>query len=437
MKALIVSLETFRKGTIPEEVAKFIVANKGKVFIILDESSKIKTNTVCKEEKKSKQCIGVKKLNRFGERAILTGTFMSMSPLNAYDQMDFLKKDFFAEGMKAFSERYVVEMEIVKRFAIKVKITKKIYRRAYNTLKKGADTKDPYQFRAAVEAVRRNYGLSVDSCRHILNNPEFTPYKHLDELWERIGDTCLKVDRKDILDTPEKIYKTVKLKLTKEQRKLYSLLQNKHCTDNAIVENGLQLYLHLQNVCNGYEPIQVEDTINEKTGKIKHNYELRPLDINPKLDALELLLEQIGDEQLLVWCSRTQILVDAIERLQEAGYSVGRYDGKVSRAQRDKDYKDFCAGKLKVLLMNESSGAYGLDELQKVNYAVYLCNDPSVERRQQSEDRINRGVVTQSKIIIDLTMSGTCENKVLEGFKIGQQLINSGKADPDLFKLDD
>ena len=43
MKALIVSLESFQKGEIPEEVRKYILANNGNIFTILDESSKIKT----------------------------------------------------------------------------------------------------------------------------------------------------------------------------------------------------------------------------------------------------------------------------------------------------------------------------------------------------------------------------------------------------------
>ena len=98
MKALIVSLESFQKGEIPPEVIEYIQRNKKRApFIILDESSKIKTNEPCKESKKSKRTQAVLKLNKIGERCILTGTFMSKSPVNAYDQMKFLKDDFFPE----------------------------------------------------------------------------------------------------------------------------------------------------------------------------------------------------------------------------------------------------------------------------------------------------------------------------------------------------
>ena len=99
MKALIISLESFQRGEIPEEVQKYILSQHGKIFTILDESSKIKTNEPCKESKKSKRTQAVMRLNRIGERCILTGTFMSKSPVNAYDQMNFLCPDFFPESI--------------------------------------------------------------------------------------------------------------------------------------------------------------------------------------------------------------------------------------------------------------------------------------------------------------------------------------------------
>ena len=63
MKALIISLESFSKGEVPDEVKKYILAHHGDIFTILDESSKIKTNNPCKESKKSKR-IGTENLNR-------------------------------------------------------------------------------------------------------------------------------------------------------------------------------------------------------------------------------------------------------------------------------------------------------------------------------------------------------------------------------------
>ena len=60
-------------------------------------------------------------------------------------------------------------------------------------------------------------------------------YKNIDELWERIGDTCFKVEREETPDIPSKIYQTYDVQLTEEQKKLYLQLQEMHCTDNSSV----------------------------------------------------------------------------------------------------------------------------------------------------------------------------------------------------------
>ena len=68
MRCLIVSLESFQKGEIPEEVEQYINSCETEPFIILDESSKIKTNNPCKESKKSKRTQAILKLNKTGQR---------------------------------------------------------------------------------------------------------------------------------------------------------------------------------------------------------------------------------------------------------------------------------------------------------------------------------------------------------------------------------
>ena len=127
MKALIISLESFQKGFVPEEVKEYILANRGNVFIILDESSKIKTNNPCKDSKKSKRTQAILKLNKIGHRCILTGTFMSKTPVNAYDQMNFLKDGFFPESMFAFAERYELRRNLPSVRGARITLPEKDY----------------------------------------------------------------------------------------------------------------------------------------------------------------------------------------------------------------------------------------------------------------------------------------------------------------------
>lgn len=431
MKALIVSLESFQRGEVPEEVKKFILAHHGNVFQILDESSKIKTNEPCKESKKSKRTQAVKKLNRIGHRCILTGTFMTKSPVNAYDQMDYLKDGFFPEGMYAFAEHYVIRRALPNVRGARITISPKDYDAIYKRLDRFRN--NPNALCGVMDSIHSFYGISRDDCVHIMNHKKYTPFKHIDELWERIGDVCVHPKKSDISDVPDKIYKSYKLELTKEQRDLYLQLQNQHCTDRITVDNGLKLYIRFQDICNGYEPVETDEL--DKNGNPK--VELIPLKENPKLDWLEEMIESIGTEQCIVWCARSRLLHDACARLRDKGYLCGIYDGKVGTQAREEDYEAFFEKKIQILFCNQASAGYGLDKLRRANYAIYLCNDASVEKRQQSEDRIARGQYSSQKFITDVSMEGTVEQKVTNALLLGQELIDSGITDSSLFLLED
>lgn len=431
MKALIISLESFQKGEIPFEVQEYLRSCDKEPFIILDESSKIKTNNPCKDSKKSKRTQAVLKLNNIGERCILTGTFMSKSPLNAFDQMNFLQRDFFPESMFAFAEHYTIRRTLPSVRGARILITQKDYETIRKRLMKYKN--DPVALGGAMDGVYSFYGITREDCIHIMKNTEYTPFKNMEELWNRIGDNCMKVDRKTSTDLPPKIYKTYDIPLTKEQKQLYLQLQNQHCTDRIVVDNGLKLYLRFQDVCNGYEPIDHGDTIDEN-GKVRHNIELKPLIENPKLDMLEEIVDDIGDKQIVIWCYRTKLLYDAEKRMREAGYTTAIYDGKIDKKLRDEGYQSFSEGKTQLIFVNQASGAYGLDGLKEADYAIYLCSSYSVEYRAQSENRIYRGVITRSKYIIDLTCKGTCEDRVTEALKQGKELLDMGTTDVELFK---
>lgn len=434
MRCLIVSLESFQRGEVPPEVIEYIKGQKKAPFIILDESSKIKTNEPCKESKKSKRTQAVLRLNRLGQRCILTGTFMSKSPVNAYDQMNFLEQGFFPESMFAFAERYVIRRTLPNMRGARVTLPKKDWDKIRARLVRYKD--DTVALAGVMDGIYSFYGISREDCQWILEHEEYTPFKNIDELWSRIGDKCLKVERETIADLPPKLYKTYNVELTAEQKKLYLQLQSQHCTDKVVVDNGLKLYLRFQDVCNGYEPVDGE-VYYDKEGKEHTHVDLVPLKENPKLDMLEEVLEEIGDAQAIIWCNRTKLLYDAFNRCQELGYTGGVFDGQIDRNEREKNKQDFADRKIQLIFVNQGSGAYGLDQLKEAKYAVYLSNDYSVEKRVQSEDRCYRGVIKESKYIIDITCKGTCEDRVTEALKLGQELLDTGTASADLFLLEE
>lgn len=428
MKALIVSLESFQKGDIPEEVKKYILSQHGNIFTILDESSKIKTNNPCKDSKKSKRTQAILRLNRIGERCILTGTFMSKTPVNAYDQMNFLCPDFFSESMYAFAEHYEIRRNLPSVRGARITIPPKDYEVIRKKLMKVKDNAS--LINGTMDAIHSFYGISKDDCYAIMQNEVYTPFKNIDELWNRIGDNCIHLNKEDILEVPPKTYIVKNVELTREQKKLYLQLQNQHCTDRITVDNGLKLYLRFQDICNGYEPVET-DELNENG---QNKVELVELKENPKLDMLEEVIDEIGNKQVVIWCSRTKLLYDAEKRMKDLGYTTAIYDGKIGRDKREQGYNSFSEKKTQLIFINQASGAYGLDSLKDADYAIYLSNSYSVEHRFQSENRIYRGSIARCKYIIDIIANGTCEDRVTEALKQGKELLDTGRTDVELFK---
>ena len=349
--------------------------------------------------------------------------------------MNFLCPDFFSESIYAFAEKYVIRRTLPSVRGARITLTQKDYDAIKRRLTLAEKESSAYMS-GVIESIRSFYGINSSDCMDILESKEYTPFKNLDDMWNRIGDTVFKVERKDIVDVPPVVYQNYNVELTAEQKKLYLQLQNQHCTDRVVVDNGLKLYLRFQDICNGYEPVDGEEYFDNDGGR--HNkVDLYPLKENPKLDMLEEVIDDIGSKQVVVWCSRSRLLYDACERMRKLGYTCGIYDGKVGKEAREKDYEDFSNGKIQIIFMNPASGGYGLDRLGKADYAIYLCSSYSVEERVQSENRIVRGLNAKGKTIIDITCSGTCENKVTEALKQGKELLSMGTTDTSLFLLDD
>lgn len=429
MKYFVVSQESFQSGDIPDNVKQFL-EKYPEPFIILDESSKIKSNRATYSHKMSKRAQGILKLNETGHRCIMTGTFMSKSPVNAYNQMCFLAKNYFNMSVWDFQRRYCVTYVIPKGRGITTLISEKVYKTVHNGLKR-AKEKGEDNLLCAFEAVSSRWGISQSSQLHILEHEEYTPFKNVDSLLETIKDDVMFVKKEDVLDIPPKQYSTIRIEPTPEMKDLYNQLLKKGFIDNVAVE-GIALYHRFQDICNGYIPKIDEDDEEE-------NVYLDPQKTNPKLDVLEEKIDEIDTKKspVIVWSNRKRILHDAYYRLKEKGYVCAVYDGDTSKEKKEKIKAAFLAGKIDVFLGNTRSGGFGLDYLKKADYAIYICNDESVETRVQSEDRIHRGGITGHKFIYDIVVAKSVDEKVMKNLRIGIELVREGVTDREVFEWED
>lgn len=225
----------------------------------------------------------------------------------------------------------------------------------------------------------------------------------------RIQPLMLTYLKEVVLDLPEKVRKNIRVELTKEQTKIYNALVDEFIAwvDEASAEgritarNILTQLNKLHQLCGG--------------GVIDDDHNVRYLDDNPKMETLDEILEEIGDEQCIIWAN-FQHEVEAVAAHLNCPY----IHGKVSDTRRQKIIKAFKAKELKHFVAHPGTIGHGMT-LVTSHYMIYYSRDFSYEYSAQTEDRIHRIGQTEKCIYFYLIAEGTVDQKIADAL--------DGKAD--------
>lgn len=191
-KFVIVNTEAFSKSglksqrtvstdDLPQVVKTFLSACPDP-FIVLDESSRIKTNTPMAENKKSTRTRLIKLLSNYGDRMALTGTLTSKSPLNMVDQYQYLDKEAFPEGMFAVAERYCIMMTLHTQRGARVVLPEHsgkddknswcgVRKRLVNAYAVGGRTR----LAVSMSRISRELGISQENLVWIISHKKYRP----------------------------------------------------------------------------------------------------------------------------------------------------------------------------------------------------------------------------------------------------------------------
>jgi SNF2 family DNA or RNA helicase len=358
---------------------------------------------------------------------------MSKSPVNAYDQFDFLAPGYFSENMYEFAEKYCILETLRTARGRRILISQKTWGEVRKRLKNAYIRGGKAQLLMAKEFIYQDYGIGYKNQDWIIAHKKYSPFIRQRDLLKRIAKDSMFVRREDVFDIrfdkfvkePIKVPVGVSPKAKAIAKELISL----GFTDNLTLGKApaLELMIRLQDVCNGFEPTREANS---------SAVSLVALDENPKLDALLALLEEIDVEenQVVVWSSRTALLSAASVRLRAEDISCVVYDGSATDKEKSEAEHKFQTGEAKVFIANQASGAFGLNCLAKASYAVYLCVDGSVERYYQSQHRILRGQLTSPKFAYAIYVEGSIEERLWEALRVGKTLID-GPAGREVFEF--
>jgi len=329
-----------------------------RTMIILDESSKIKNFYAYR----TKMCIELGKLTPY--KMILTGTPITQNAHDIFSQF------YFLDGGDTFGTSY--ERFLNNFFQ-----------------KKG------FKYYASKASLQR--------------------------IHELIYDKSVRFTKDVIKDLPPKTYQVREVEMTPLQEKYYLAIQRQEMIRLASLEridasNILVTILRLQQITSGFiKPKDLNDNpLKERAISSTDEDRERPLEKqNPKLSELMDILEELGDSPIVIWTRFKYDIHVISEQLKKKGISYITYIGGMNETQREQSEAAFLTGKVRVFLSIPSAGGFGMN-LQRASYAIYYCNDFSLQNRLQSEDRVHRMGQKRNVTIIDICCKGTIDYEVLD-----------------------
>ena len=369
--------------------------NTRSLTIICDESDWVKNPKALR----TKNLMKLRGYSRW--RRIMTGTPFDGTPFSAFSQYNFLDTKILNCGnYAAFKSQYAYMLH-----------------RGHPLLER---IMEKHKLRFTPQMIERD--------------GEGRPkYRNLDKLAALLAPYTFRVLKKDCLDLPEKIYKTLLFTLTREQKAVYAKAE-KECRlafegeDTPIAR--LAIMNKLSQITSGYylhpfaegEPVRIEGE-------------------NPKMELLRERVEAIvsSGAQVIVWARyKVQIkdIADMISQIElgeeKATVPYVTYYGDTKRDARASAIDDFEAGKAKVFIGNQQAGGTGIT-LVAASYVIYFSNNFSLRDRLQSEDRAHRIGQTQNVTYINLVAERTIDERVVDALMNKQEvseMIMSGAMRP-------
>lgn len=199
------------------------------------------------------------------------------------------------------------------------------------------------------------------------------------EFYKKLSSCSRAVHKEDVLDLPERTFNIRYVDLSSQERKVYKQMvrdmlveieEKEYTAVNAAVK-----IMKLREITSGFL-MGLDNQANFGTSK---------------LDALEELLDEIGEKQVIIWYQFHFEASEIIRMLINREKNFGRFDGTVNQEVKQEAFQNFKKGKIQYLLAHPRSMGHGVDGLQAIcNYAIYYSLSYSLEEHYQSLDRIYR-----------------------------------------------
>jgi len=308
------------------------------------------------EAKRTKNIVTLGKLATY--RRILTGSPVTKSPLDLYKQCEFLEDELLGfNSYYAFRTRY---------------------------------------------AVMRTANFSGRSVQIVVG------YRNLDELSEKLKAFSYRVLKDECLDLPKKTFMKREVLLTPEQTKAYLQMQKlAHAQMNGKLMSTatvLTQLMRLQQITCGHftaDDGTIQEMPNNRIGEL-----------------LDLLYEIEG--KVVIWAQFQRDVNNIMAALHNEfgeGCYVDYYGltPQEERQENIKKFQDPDSG-VRFFVGTTQTGGYGIT-LTAASNMIYYSNGYDLEKRQQSEARIDRIGQKKPMTYIDIVCENTVDTRIVKALR--------------------
>lgn len=440
LKFVCVNVDTFSQPHKWERIVDW--SNGNNCMIVLDEATSIKnveskrTQRILYEfnliQKRGKTIVSSQKVNPY--RVVLTGTPVTNGPMDLWSIMEFVKPNFFGRNWYSFKKHYGMFTRLAVTNAagqareIDVLLTEKTWQ--------GIKHCKSYDEAFAL------FGCSQDTYFTIQSQNKFEgPYKHADELREKLQAVAVFKKLTDCVDMPPRNFIVRNLTMSPEQAGCYkSMLTQQlalYADHQATALNKLTLATRLQQISSGficdkdYTPLDPDcfDSA-EAYVEAENNKDLTPDEIvwigksNPKLEALMRDLDECDKPVIIL--TRYSAEAAKIYDMCKDKYSTCLITGW----KRIGTIEDFKEGKYDVMVANTTVIARGFN-LQIAHTTMFYSNTFSMELRQQAEFRTFRTGQKEICQFIDYIYSDSVDETIIKSLTMKKNLLEFFRDQPE------
>ena len=240
-------------------------------------------------------------------------------------------------------------------------------------------------------------------------------YHNLEELTERLKAFSYRVLKDECLDLPPKTFMKRIIQLTPEQKRVYQQmkqtalaeLNGKMVTTATVLVQLMRLH---QITCGHFK------ADDGTTQEIKNN----------RIEELMDVLEEVHGK-VVIWAQYRYDIETIVEHIEKrfGDNSVVTYYGDTTEEERRKAIKAIQSpgSKIRFLVGTTQTGGYGIT-LTGASTMIYYSNGYDLEKRQQSEARIDRIGQKQPMTYIDLIAEDTIDEKIVKALRKKVNIAN-------------